>query len=92
LGGVNSVAFSPDGVRIASGSSDRDAASGNWFAQLSTWDGKGLVYAPDGLFAGDADPRAAFAIVRGLEVLPIDDFVALNRRESLALKETAAAK
>jgi hypothetical protein len=34
-------------------------------------DGKGLAYTPDGLFAGDADARAAFAIVPGVELLPL---------------------
>jgi hypothetical protein len=36
------------------------------------------------LFVGDADPRAAFAIVRGSTSLPMDDFMALDRRDSLA--------
>ena len=30
----------------------------------------------------DADPRAVFQVVRGIEFLPMDDFVALNRRDS----------
>jgi hypothetical protein len=49
---------------------------------------------PDGLFFGGADPRAAFAIVRDSENLPTDDFIALDRRDSLAdaLAPKAAAK
>jgi len=45
------------------------------------------------LFFGDADPRAAFAIVRGSTKLPMDDFIALDRRDSLAdaLAPNAAA-
>ena len=98
---MNSVAFSPDGARIASGSSWIntiklwDAASGALLATLFTYDGKGIGFTPDGLFFGDADPRAAFAIVRGSENLPMDDFIALNRRDSLAdalAPKAAAAK
>jgi hypothetical protein len=47
------------------------------------------------LYAGDADPRAALAIVRGSEHLPMDDFIALDRRDSLAAAvapNAAAAK
>jgi hypothetical protein len=101
--GVNSVAFSPDSARIASGSSwirDKtiklwDAASGALLATLFTYDGRGIGFTPDGLFFGDADPRGALAIVRGSEYLPMDDFVALNRRDSLAdalAPKAAAAK
>ena len=31
----------------------------------------------------DADPRAVFQLVRGNELLPLDDFIALDRRDSL---------
>jgi hypothetical protein len=90
----------PDGGRIASGSYDHsiklwDAASGALLATLFAYDGKGLAYTPDGLFFGDADPRAALAIVRGKTNLPMDDFAALNRRDSLAdalAPKPAAAK
>ena len=63
-------------------------------ATFVTWDGKALAYTPDALFAGDADPRGALAIVRGFELLPLDDFIALDRRDSLAdaIKAMAAAK
>jgi hypothetical protein len=57
------------------------------------YDGAGIGLHPDGLFFGGADPRAAFAIVRGSEKLPMDDFIALGRRDSfdaLALKAAAA--
>jgi WD40 repeat protein len=85
---VESVAFSPDGGRIASGNDDTirlwDADTGALLATLFTYDDKGIGFTPDGLFFGDADPRAAFAIVRGSEKLALDDFVAINRRDSLA--------
>ncbi|MFZ0209514.1 MAG: hypothetical protein WAL59_25955 [Roseiarcus sp.] len=47
------------------------------------------------MFVGDADPRAAFAIVLGKTNLPMDEFVALYRRDSLAdalAPKPAAAK
>ena len=86
---MNSVAFSPRGAHIASVGADGviklwDFASGTLLASLTSRSGKGLAYTPDGLFAGDADPRDAFAIVRGFELLPLDDFIALNSRDSLA--------
>ena len=78
-GPVAAVAFSPDGTRIASGASNVaievwDAASGTLLASLRIWDGEGLAYTPAGLFVGDVDPQDAFAIVRGFEVLPLDNF------------------
>jgi len=45
---------------------------------------QGIGFTPGGMFFGDADRRAALAIVRGSGRLPMDGFVALNRRESLA--------
>jgi hypothetical protein len=47
------------------------------------------------LYVGDADPRTALAIVRGNMNLPMDDFVALDRRDRLAdalAPQPAAAK
>src|SRR5271156_675855 len=61
-----------------------DADTGARLATLFTQDDKGIGFTPDGLFFGDADPRDAFAIVRGSEKLPMDDFIALDRRDSLA--------
>jgi hypothetical protein len=34
-------------------------------------EGHGVAMAPDGRFVTDGDPRAAFAIVRGAETLPM---------------------
>ena len=70
---------------LASGSADGvigllDATSG---ATLFASGVKGVAYAPDGHFVTDADPRAVFQVVRGIEFLPMDDFIALDRRDSL---------
>lgn len=86
---VSSVAFSPDGRFIVSGSKDHtlklwDASTGGLLATYFVVDGHGVAYTPDDRFVTDGDPHAAFAIVRGSERLPMDDFIAANRRDSLA--------
>jgi hypothetical protein len=85
-----------DGAHAASRSRDEtiklsDAANGQPLASLFTYQGNGIALTPDNLFIGGVH---LFAIVRGLELLPVDEFIAFNRRESLAdaLKETAAAR
>jgi len=85
---VHAVGYSPDGRMLASGSADDviglpDATSGATLATLFASGDKGVAYAPDGHFVTDADPRAVFQVVRGTEFLPMDDFIATNRRDSL---------
>ena len=87
-GAARSIVYSPDGRILASIATDgsielRDAASGGPRATFFVSGDKRVAYTPDGLFVPDADPRAAFQIVRGTELLQMDDFVALNRRDSL---------
>ncbi|MFZ0206020.1 MAG: hypothetical protein WAL59_07870 [Roseiarcus sp.] len=82
---VHAVGYSPDGRMLASGSADGvigllDATSG---ATLFASGDKGVAYAPDGHFVTDANPRAVFQVVRGTEFSPMDDFIALDRRDSL---------
>jgi hypothetical protein len=61
----------------------RDATSGALRATLFNSGDKGVAYTPDGLFVTDADPRTVFQLVRDKELLPLDDFIAINRRDSL---------
>ena len=92
---VNSVAFAPNGRTIVSGSADGtvklwDATSGMLMATYFTVGKNGVAYTPAGHFVTDADPRQAFAIKRGDERLPLDDFIAANRRQ--VLSRAAAAQ
>jgi len=83
---VHAVGYSPDRRMLASGSADGvigllDATSGATLATLFASGDKGVAYAPDGHFVTDADPRAVFRVI--IEFLPMDDFIAPNRRDSL---------
>ena len=85
---VNAVAFSPNGRAVLSGSKDATlklwaASSGALLASFLTIGEHAVAFTPEGLFVTDADPRQVFAIVRGSEILPLDDFIAANRRETL---------
>ena len=57
--------------------------SGALLASFLTIGEHAVAFTPEGLFVTDADPRQVFAIVRGSEILPLDDFIAANRRETL---------
>jgi WD40 repeat protein len=48
-------------------------------AGIALW----AAFTPDNLFMSSGYPKDMFALVRGTELLPLDDFVAANRRESL---------
>lgn len=54
-------------------------------------DDKTRAHRPDSLFAGEADPRQILAKAAGNEVLPMDDFVAINRGDRLAIDQPGAA-
>ena len=73
--------FSLGGHRVARCETDQYGPldSTNFIA-----DGHGVAYTPDFRFMTDGDPHAAFAIVKELDQLPMNDFIAANRRNSLA--------
>jgi WD40 repeat protein len=92
---VKSLSVSPDGRRALSTNSDNtadlwDVDSGKLVATWFFVDDQGVALTPDGRFVTQADPNRAFAIVRGLEFLPIDEFVAKDRID--ALPDTATTQ
>jgi WD40 repeat protein len=72
------VAFSPDGTRVLSGSSDStvriwSTASGQHLASLAgSSDGGWLTITPEGFFDAAANGAGILTIVRGLELTTID--------------------
>ncbi|MFZ2104006.1 MAG: hypothetical protein WAV18_01270 [Roseiarcus sp.] len=81
---VHAVGYSPDGRMLASGSADGvigllDATSGPRSSRAVTK----ASLTPRRTLRADANPRAVFQVVRGTEFSPMDDFIALDRRDSL---------
>ena len=93
-GVIASIAFAPNGRTVLSGSAVGtlklwDVTTGALLATYFTVGRNGVAYTPSGLFVTDADPRAAFALKRGDERLPLDDFIAVNRRQVLSKAASA---
>jgi len=79
-GPVKSVAFSKDGLRIASGSNDGslriwDGRTAELLATVvSSSDGEWCALTPEGFFAASPNGAGLLSVVRGLEVYSIDQF------------------
>ncbi len=91
--GVTSVAFSPDGTRVLTGSADGtailwDAATAKVLTRLITLnDGSWLVMTPEGFFnTSSSDAAQSINVVRGLEVLSIDNLYDALYRPDLVLE------
>src|SRR5262249_27171011 len=92
---VRSVAFSPDEKRVISGSYDTtarvwNAETGELLAILLTANGdEWLAITPEGFF--DASPKGAelLSVVRGLEVVGIDQFYQALYRPDLVREKLA---
>ena len=78
LGGISSVAFSPNGQRLLSSSDDGairlwEANSGELVATfLASKDAEWIAITPEGFFASSSKGTDMIAVVRGLEVITID--------------------
>jgi WD40 repeat protein len=94
-GWVNSVAFSPDGARVLSGSDDGtlriwDVATGQQLVSLlGGREGEWLAITSEGFFAASLNGAKFFSVVRGLEVLSIEQFYQVLYRPDLVQEKLA---
>jgi hypothetical protein len=60
-----------------------DVDTGRLLITTIVRNGDWLSVTPEGIFATSGDPRDFLAIVRGLDILPMEEFILQNRRDSL---------
>jgi WD40 repeat protein len=82
---VLALAFSPNGKRIFAAGSDAtlqvwDAETGRPLVRLFQNGSAWMALKPDLTYTGEGDLRSLVAIIREADVLPIDDFERMNRR------------
>jgi WD40 repeat protein len=85
---VTSIAFSPDGARIVSGSLDTttriwDVESGRELASMIASWGEWLTITPAGFFDASDGGHHMVSLVRGTEVISIEPFRGRLRRKDL---------
>ena len=85
---VNSVAVSPDGRRILSGSYDqtvkiKDVSSGGLLATFFAAEKDWPVISPNGHCVGSGDMNKFTALVQGNQILPVEQFTKANLRSEL---------
>jgi len=86
-GWVAGASFTPDGKRLVSVGYDGtmrlwDTDSGRLLITTIVRDGNWLSVTPEGLFATSGDPHEFLAIVKGFDVLPMEEFILQNRRDT----------
>jgi WD40 repeat protein len=93
-GNVHAVGFAADARSIVSGSADRtlrvwDAVGGRMVAAFMNGPDAWASIAPDGSFVASDEAEGFFAIVRGNELLPTDEFIRRKRQDHLDVRIAA---
>lgn len=87
-GWITGASFAPDGKRFVSVGYDGtmrlwDTDTGRLLITTIVRNGEWLSVTPAGLFVTSGDPRDFIAITKGFDVLPMEEFIMQNRRDSL---------
>lgn len=86
---VRTIAISPDGRRALSTNHDDtatlwDLETSMWLANYFFIDDQGVALTPTGRFISGGDPHRAFALVNGMSLQPLDEFIAKRRAATLS--------